>query len=385
MKKNLSLVLVATIAVGFTSCTQKSSFTIDGTVAEEIKDSAYLVYISDANYNFSQIPDDTIYVKDKKFSFTSDIDEPRLLNLHAIFEGGELAPAYVDMILVPNETAKLKVCNGFYELDGSKFYNEWNNFKQMLADQRDLINPLIEKLNKADQEKDTATFNTLYEEYKQAAMKYNNSIPAYIKEHNDEEGAFIYICFGGGGAMQFADSISDNVRNGRFKKYIDTMVEREKKAQEEYEKREAESIERMKTTAEGMMFTDFEVEYDGKMQKLSDYVGKGKYVLVDFWASWCGPCREEIPNLINVYNKYKGDKFEVLGVATWDDPNDTKNAIEKLGIPYPQIMNAQRIGSDAYGIMGIPEIILFAPDGTIAKRGLRGEEIEIAVNKALGK
>ena len=138
-----------------------------------------------------------------------------------------------------------------------------------------------------------------------------------------------------------------------------------------------------KATGEGQMFKDFEAEYDGQVVKLSDYVGKGKYVLVDFWASWCGPCRMEIPNLIEVYNKYKGDKFEVLGVATWDEPDNTLQAIEELGIEYPQIMNAQKAGSDAYGIEGIPEIILFAPDGKIVARGLRGEDIEKKVAEVL--
>ena len=137
-------------------------------------------------------------------------------------------------------------------------------------------------------------------------------------------------------------------------------------------------------SSEGQPFIDFEATYEGRVQRLSDYVGKGKFVLVDFWASWCGPCRAEIPNLINVYNRYKGDKFEVIGVATWDKPNDTKRAIAELGIPYPQIMNAQKAGSDAYDIEGIPEIILFGPDGTILKRGLRGEAIEAEIKKALG-
>lgn len=134
-------------------------------------------------------------------------------------------------------------------------------------------------------------------------------------------------------------------------------------------------------TGEGKMFRDFEATYDGKTVRLSDYVGKGKYVLVDFWASWCGPCKREIPNLIKVYEKYKGDKFEVLGVATWDKPEDTLKSIEQLGIKYPQMINAQKAGSDAYGISGIPQIILFGPDGTILKRNLRGENIEKAISE----
>lgn len=145
----------------------------------------------------------------------------------------------------------------------------------------------------------------------------------------------------------------------------------------------AQKIDLKSASAEGKPFVDFECEYNGQVQHLSDYVGQGKYVLVDFWASWCGPCKAEIPNLINVYNTYAGEKLEVLGVATWDEPEATLDAIKQLGIPYPQIMNAQQAGSDAYSIDGIPEIILFGPDGTILKRGLRGEDIEKAVKEAL--
>ncbi len=134
-------------------------------------------------------------------------------------------------------------------------------------------------------------------------------------------------------------------------------------------------------TSEGKMFTDFEV--DGV--KFSDFIGKGKYILVDFWASWCGPCKREIPNIINVYNTYKGENFDVLSVAVWDKPEDTAVAAKEHGVVWNQIVNAQRIPTDIYGIQGIPQIMLFGPDGTILKRDLRGDDIEEAVKEALGR
>ena len=136
---------------------------------------------------------------------------------------------------------------------------------------------------------------------------------------------------------------------------------------------------------EGDKFTDFAVEYEGKTTRFSDYVGCGQYVLVDFWASWCGPCRCEIPNLIKAYSKYKDKGLMVLGVAAWDEPEATKKAIEEDKISYPQILNSQSIGTDIYGIEGIPHIILFAPDGSILARGLRGEEIDKKLEEIFNK
>ena len=109
-----------------------------------------------------------------------------------------------------------------------------------------------------------------------------------------------------------------------------------------------------------------------------------KKVLVDFWASWCAPCRWEIPNLANIYNKYgKNGKMIVLGVATWDEEVKTRKAMEELNVVWPQLFNAGDLPMLNYGIRGIPHIILFDPDGKIVKRDLRGKSMIEEIDKLM--
>jgi thiol-disulfide isomerase/thioredoxin len=147
-----------------------------------------------------------------------------------------------------------------------------------------------------------------------------------------------------------------------------------------------EVLAAQEATAVGKMFVDFEItQPDGTVKKLSDYVGKGKYILLDFWSPWCGPCRREMPNIKAVYEQYKGEKFDVISIAVWErQPVEvTIETAEKLGMDWIQINNAQREPAALYGVESIPHIILFGPDGTILKRGFHGAEIAEVVGSYL--
>ena len=119
-------------------------------------------------------------------------------------------------------------------------------------------------------------------------------------------------------------------------------------------RRVIEGLNAKKATKEGQPFADFTIVQDPENPEtstvsLSDYAGKGKYLLVDFWASWCGPCKAEIPNIKAVYEKYAGEDFDVLSVAVWDKPEATVEAAAEHGVTWNQIINAQKVPTDLYG------------------------------------
>ena len=138
------------------------------------------------------------------------------------------------------------------------------------------------------------------------------------------------------------------------------------------------SITIQKGTDEGQLFTDYSIpggNPDGTDVKLSDYVGRGRYILLDHWASWCGPCKAEMPYIKKTWEAFHGDRFDVVSIAVSDKRADTEEALKQLDMPWHQILDGQRIPLELYGVNAIPHLILFAPDGTILKRGLRGEDI----------
>lgn len=134
----------------------------------------------------------------------------------------------------------------------------------------------------------------------------------------------------------------------------------------------------LRNTDIGKQAPDFQLPNpEGKLVKLSDNLGK--YLLVDFWAAWCGPCRRENPNIVRVYNKYKDKGFGVFGVSLDSKKEAWVKAIQKDGLDWPQVSDLLFWDSGPaklYGIRGIPGNVLLDPSGKIIARNLRGEDLE---------
>lgn len=129
----------------------------------------------------------------------------------------------------------------------------------------------------------------------------------------------------------------------------------------------------------GDMFADFTVQQDphdpSSKVSLSDYVGKGKFVVLDFWASWCAPCIKELEAVRHAYHNLPKDKVVFISIAINDRLEKTRQAALKHNIEWEQIVNAGNVPMLAYGFTSIPQIVLFAPDGKILRKDLGGEEL----------
>lgn len=141
-----------------------------------------------------------------------------------------------------------------------------------------------------------------------------------------------------------------------------------------------EQVNTARNTAVGQKYIDFEMpDVDGKEVKLSDFISKNKYTLIDFWASWCGPCRAEMPNLVKAYDEYKNKGFGIVGVSLDRDAQAWKKGIQALHITWPQMSDLKywnSKGAQLYAVRSIPYTVLVDQQGTIIAKGLHGEALQ---------
>jgi thiol-disulfide isomerase/thioredoxin len=129
----------------------------------------------------------------------------------------------------------------------------------------------------------------------------------------------------------------------------------------------------------GQRFTDLEMlDTDGNSHKLSEYVGNGHWLFVDMWASWCGPCRAEMPHVVAAYEKYHKKGLEMVSISLDNQKENWVKAITALNMPWTHLSDLkgwQSIVCDVYKVWAIPDNLLINPQGEIVARNLRGETL----------
>ncbi len=299
--------------------------------------------------------DTTVAVTDGKFVVELPVDRTTLANVTLGSVKAQFIPDGTPLEIMVKEDGTVRVASKKPAISVQEKYRAYNDTMEKLG------KDASDKLDSLGDEAEDSVKNAVYEDYRTAAAEFNKK--AFEENKDNIVGAYVLR------VMQYdlEPAQLDSMLNLLDPSLAETQVVSRMRA----------AVDAKNNTAEGRMFTDFDI--DGV--KLSDYVGKGKYVLVDFWASWCGPCKREIPNIKNVYTKYAGKDFDVLSVAVWDQPQASVDTAKAYGVNWNEIINAQTVPTELYGIQGIPHIILFGPDGTIIKRDLRGEGIEEEVAK----
>ena len=364
--KKLTYLVIATAALGMVACTgNKAGYVITGTV--EGAADGDTVYLQEATgRNLTKL--DTAVISKGTFTFDGTQDAVVSRNVTCEVNG---EPLMIDFFL---ENGKINIA---LTKDNDSATGTSNNDAYQAI--RTQINDISQKMNAIYE---AMGDSSLSDEQKEAKQKEG----AQLEEEYDKvikEGVQKNIT-NPVGVFLFKQTFYNNSteENAALLEQIPANFQND-----ETIVKVKEQTEKQKKTAVGTKFIDFEMQTpEGKTVKLSDYAGKGKVVLVDFWASWCGPCRREMPNLVEAYAQYKGKNFEIVGVSLDQDAAAWKESIKKLNMTWPQMSDLkfwQSEGAQLYAVNSIPHTVLIDGDGTIIARGLHGEGLQAKLTEVV--
>ena len=388
--RNRIMILCTFCAIAIFSSAQ-GKFSIKGNAGEKWNNQLLYLCLMDDGEKAKEVILDSAKVKKGKFSFSGVRQTPNIALIKD--RDGETYPLILEkgkiVINLTTRTVGGTPLNDTLDVAWKGMQSVINNNKKIVESNISLV--MSQKSGESFREalkRDTA-FAAIWRRNVEIDLAQRDSIRAFVEEHqNSLVGVFLlsleevsmYYSFLEDMMSEASPVFSQHVL---VKDKLEKMrqmarrfeAEREKKMtpeeREEQKKRQAMDA-KIKI---GERFPNAKVKDNaGEIKQLSDYVGKGKYVLIDFWASWCGPCRNEMPNVKAAYEKYASKGFEVISISIDKKQKAWRTAIEELGMNWTQVLNVD--AADVYGIYAIPKTFLVDPEGIVVAKDLRSKKLE---------
>lgn len=378
MKKILLTALLVSPIMVFA---QTGSYTLKGKVGS--LNAPAKAYLLQAAENGRQT--DSAMVKNGAFEFKGTINNPHKAmlvldhqggGLESLTQGADVLEVYLEKGIIsltsPDSVSKAKFTGSKLNADNQNLraalQTTQNKAESLMADYRSA--PVAQQQSEAYQAELSEKYQAIIEEQKQVLEKFIKANPQSLVSLD----ALISL---GGATPEYSEVaplfnlLAADVKNS------------------EVGKQYGAALDKLKVTAIGAVAPDFTQNTpEGKPVKLSDF--RGKYVLIDFWASWCGPCRQENPNVVKVYNQYKDKNFTILGVSLDNEKGREAwlKAIKDDQLSWTQVSDLQYWRNEValqYGVQSIPQNFLIDPNGKIIAKNLRGEQLSAKLAEVIGK
>lgn len=356
---NIKSILILTAAGIMLAACQSNTYHIKGTVEDVQGDTLFLT--TDLQQG---TPRDTILVKDGQFELSGETDSTYFCMIYSKNEEALNIPLFIEPGTIKVLLSKTP---GVSRVGGTAINDEWQRMSDSTMVIGKEINNIAEKVfanEKATQEEQQQAWAQIEKLNQRHAKVVLDFTERNIK---NELGYFLLT--------MFPEEVIHNKDRLRLIKMMPAEL-RQRSAIKEIE----QQIGNASKTEEGAVIEDFTMpSIEGVPMSIMSEVRKNKITVLDFWASWCGPCRQETPLMVEIYKKYKDKGLGFVGISLDEDGDVWKQATDQLGIVWPQMSDLkgwENAAAQMFNITSIPHPIVVDQQGKILRRGLRGEQLE---------